>query len=197
VEKRSPPHAAFGPPPLVDYPGDIDSAFDARLAAAREGAEWAIAELWRDLHPRLLAYFRTGAPGAAEDLASETWIDLARGMHRFSGGEADFRRFTFTIARRRLIDHRRKAARRRTDPAPAAAFATRASMDDPAARVVGDDALAVIGRLPPDQAEVIVLRVVGGLSAAEVGRVLGKNAGAIRVLQHRGLRRLAEMLGEV
>ena len=75
-------------------------------------------------------------------------------------------------------------------------FAAHAASDDPAAEASASDALSVIGRLPPDQAEVVLLRVVGGLSAEEVGRIVGKNAGAVRVLQHRGLKRLAEILGE-
>jgi RNA polymerase sigma-70 factor (ECF subfamily) len=186
----------LAPPPLVDYPGTIDDAFDALLAGAREGAEWAIARLWRDLHPRLLTYFRAADPTAAEDLASEAWLDLARGLARFKGDESAFRRFAFTIARRRLIDHRRKLTRRRTDATSDEVFAARAASDDPATEAAGSDALSVIGRLPPDQAEVVLLRVVGGLSADEVGQIVGKKAGAVRVLQHRGLKRLAEILDE-
>jgi RNA polymerase sigma-70 factor (ECF subfamily) len=53
-------------------------------------------------------------------------------------------------------------------------------------------ALALLAELPPDQAEVVVLRVVGGLEVAEVARIVGKRPGAVRVLAHRGLRRLAE-----
>jgi RNA polymerase sigma-70 factor (ECF subfamily) len=62
-------------------------------------------------------------------------------------------------------------------------------------------ALALVGTLPPDQAEAIVLRVVAELDAAQTARLLGKSPGAVRVLTHRGLRRLArivtdEMIGE-
>jgi RNA polymerase sigma-70 factor (ECF subfamily) len=55
-------------------------------------------------------------------------------------------------------------------------------------------ALAFIAGLPRAQAEVVLLRVVGGLDAAEVGAIVGKTPGAVRVLQHRGLSRLAEQL---
>jgi RNA polymerase sigma-70 factor (ECF subfamily) len=160
----------------------------------RQGADWAVAELWRDLHPRLLTYFRAAEPGAAEDLASDTWVDVARSLHRFEGGETDFRRFAFTIARRRLSDHRRRRFRRRTDPVAGETMADRAAPDDPATAAVGQAALAVIGRLPRDQAEVVLLRVVGGLGAEEVGAIVGKSAGAVRVIQHRALKRLAALL---
>ena len=70
--------------------------------------------------------------------------------------------------------------------------------DDPVAAVLEAHstraALALLAELPPDQAEVVVLRVVGGLEVAEVARIVGKRPGAVRVLAHRGLRRLARRL---
>jgi RNA polymerase sigma-70 factor (ECF subfamily) len=48
--------------------------------------------------------------------------------------------------------------------------------------------------LAPDQAEVIFLRVLAGLDVEDVAAVLGKTPGAVRVLQHRALRRLREQL---
>ena len=70
--------------------------------------------------------------------------------------------------------------------------------DDPMNEVLEaldtDAALRVIRKLAPDQAEVILLRVVAGLDMARVAQILGKRPGAIRVLQHRGLRRLAQLL---
>jgi RNA polymerase sigma-70 factor, ECF subfamily len=53
-----------------------------------------------------------------------------------------------------------------------------------------------VSRLPGEQADVVLLRVVAGLDAAEVGRIIGKSPGAVRVIQHRALRRLAELLEE-
>ena len=55
-------------------------------------------------------------------------------------------------------------------------------------------ALDLIRTLPADQAEVVLLRVLGGFDAAEVGAIMGKRAGTVRVLQHRGLVRLAAAL---
>jgi RNA polymerase sigma-70 factor (ECF subfamily) len=57
-----------------------------------------------------------------------------------------------------------------------------------------DAALRRVARLPDDQAEVVALRVLAGLSAEQVAEIVGKRAGAVRVLQHRGLRRLANEL---
>ena len=69
---------------------------------------------------------------------------------------------------------------------------------DPEAQAVkaseSESALAHIASLPPDQAEVVLLRVVGGLDVEEVAAIVGKKAGAVRVLQHRGLKRLSGTL---
>jgi len=54
----------------------------------------------------------------------------------------------------------------------------------------------LVARLPPHQAEVILLRVVAGLDTETVARLVGRNPGAVRVAAHRGLRRMAEILAE-
>jgi RNA polymerase sigma factor (sigma-70 family) len=66
--------------------------------------------------------------------------------------------------------------------------------DDVEARLALDAALRRVARLPRDQAEVVALRVLAGLSAEQVAEIVGKSAGSVRVLQHRALRRLADEL---
>jgi RNA polymerase sigma-70 factor (ECF subfamily) len=56
--------------------------------------------------------------------------------------------------------------------------------------------LSLIAQLPQDQAEAVVLRVVVGLDAKTAAETLGKRAGAVRTAAHRGLKRLAELIGE-
>lgn len=176
----------------------IGAAFDSVLAAAAGGDEHAFAVLWRELQPGLLRYLEVVVPGAAEDLASETWVDVVRGLTRFDGNEQGFRSWAFTIARHRASDHRRRSARRPAEPLPAERLPERAATDDPAAaafeRIATDQALALIAELPHEQAEVVALRVVAGLDVGQVARIVGKRPGAVRVLSHRGLRRLAERL---
>jgi RNA polymerase sigma-70 factor (ECF subfamily) len=172
-------------------------AFQGALAAARLGEEWAVALLWRDLHPRILRYLRVAVGDSdAEDVASDVWLEVARGLGRFDGDESAFRAWVFTIARRRVIDAGRKVQRRRTDPMSPQQF-DREPADAPdelEARLALDAALRRVARLPDDQAEVVALRVLAGLSAEQVAEIVGKRAGAVRVLQHRGLRRLANEL---
>lgn len=174
----------------------IGAAFTDVLAAAQTGDEHSIRILWRELQPRLLRYLRAVDPHAAEDIAADTWLEVARRLVRFSGEEGDFRAWMFTIARHRLIDHRRRSARRHT--APVDWIPERPAEDDPESDTLHalsmSRAVSLIATLPPDQAEVILLRVLAGLDVARVAEIVGKRPGNVRVLQHRGLRRLASTL---
>jgi RNA polymerase sigma-70 factor (ECF subfamily) len=170
-----------------------------RLAALGDGA--AFAALWRDTHPPLLRYLWVAAGDAAEDLASEVWLEVARRIDRFRGGEPEFRGWLFTLARRKLIDRHRYEARRPETPIADTTPLDRPASDDTVAAAMEDisteAALALIATLPRDQAEIVVLRVVVGLDAPQVARVVGKSPGAVRIAAHRGLRTLAARLGDV
>jgi RNA polymerase sigma-70 factor (ECF subfamily) len=180
----------------------IGPEFPAVLEAAARGDEEAFGRLWHDLQPRLLRYFMVAAPAAAEDLASETWLAVVRGLDRFRGNEPSFRAWVFTIARHELLDWRRRAARRPIEDVPVTGLTDMAAMaapDDPATSAMEGfstrAALAVVSTLPADQAEAVVLRVVAGLDVDRVAAIMDKRPGTVRVLTHRGLRRLAERLG--
>jgi RNA polymerase sigma-70 factor, ECF subfamily len=173
-------------------------AFQDVLAAAQAGGGWALAVLYRDLQPKLIRYLWARAPGEAEDLASEVWLDVARGLVRFRGDEDGFRAWVFTIARRRLLDLRRRAAVRWRTAVPdelVGGDRPAGDVQDEALASLGTDrALALIAGLPPDQAEVILLRVIADLPVADVARIVGKRPGAVRALQLRGLRGLARII---
>src|SRR5687768_12180478 len=99
------PRCAGGRPPIATR-----SDFARRLAAAQEGDEAAFTELFRAVQPRLLRYLQVVAGPLAEDVAADTWLSVVRGLHRFSGDEAGWTAWVFTIARARLVDARRRAA---------------------------------------------------------------------------------------
>jgi len=166
------------------------------LAAAQARAQWAIAALWQDLHPRLLRFLRGLDPVAAEDVEADTWLAAAQDLATFHGDEKQFRAWMFRIARNRLIDWRRREVRRRTVAVTPDVLGAHAASDDPARTALdvlrAEAAVALVRAcLPSEQAEVILLRVLGGLEVAEVAAIVGKRPGNVRVLQHRGLRRLA------
>lgn len=174
--------------------------FDTVIAAARAGDDAAITRLYRAHQPRLLRVLRVEVGDAADDVASQTWLEVVRGLRRFDGDEAGFRALLFTVARRRIADHRRTHRRRPAIPTEPASLVADAdvTLDVESDVLAGLDAeraaRTIAEALTPDQAEIVMLRVVAGLPAEEVARMLGRSPGAIRVQQHRALKRLAEVL---
>jgi RNA polymerase sigma-70 factor (ECF subfamily) len=176
----------------------IGESFDEVLGAARSGSEWAYRVLYRELNPRLLRYFLSQAPGAAEDLAADTWVGVAKGLRGFAGDEGAWRAWVFKIGQRRLADHWAITARRRGLPGLTEADDEPADATDVEADVITRDAvlraLQVLRRtLSEDQARIVILRIVGGLSVEQVAVVLGKRPNTVRVVQHTALKKLARL----
>jgi RNA polymerase sigma-70 factor, ECF subfamily len=176
----------------------IGEGFAGTLAAAQDGDETAFAVLWRDANPAILRYLKVIAPGAAEDVAAETWVQVVRGLAAFRGDEAAWRAWLFTTARRRAVDAIRYSARHPQAPLEDLPPARHPVAADPAElaleRLSTQSAVALLSRLPRLQAEVILLRVVAGLDTESVARLVERSPGAVRVAAHRGLRTLAQIL---
>ncbi|WP_320068468.1 RNA polymerase sigma factor [Micromonospora sp. RTGN7] len=172
--------------------GELNEA----VVAAQSGDEEAFRFLYRSLQPGLLRYLTALVGTEAEDVASETWLQISRDLPTFTSGE--FRAWTVTIARNRAMDHLRRQRRRPSLPVPVQELSDLAGDADTAERageILGTEAaLALIATLPPREAEAVLLRAVIGLDAETAGRVLGRRAGAVRTAAHRGLRRLAAIM---
>jgi RNA polymerase sigma-70 factor (ECF subfamily) len=184
--------------PSAPPPAEVE----ANLARAQAGDPDALVVLFRTYQPRLLRFLRGLEPGVADDLAGEVWLAVAVRLDRFVGSERDFRAWLFAVARNRLADHRRRVARRPRlvaidgELVDAVRDAGRSGADDPAEQAIerlsAQAAIdALVAGLTPDQAEVVLLRIVGGLSVEEVATLTSRSPGAVRVLQHRALSRLA------
>jgi RNA polymerase sigma-70 factor, ECF subfamily len=171
----------------------------AALNQARSGDGDAFRVLYRDMQPGLLRYLRALVGPDAEDVASETWLRVARDLRAFQGDCDGFRGWVATIARHRATDHLRYV-RRRPQPATVtiADLESWAADDDTEGRaleaVATDAAVSFIAQLPRDQAEAVLLRVVVGLDAITAGKVLSKRPGAVRTASYRGLRTLLALL---
>ncbi|NBM16194.1 RNA polymerase sigma factor [Streptomyces sp. GC420] len=177
-----------------------DAELTAAVLAAQNGDETAFRAVYRAVHPRLLGYLRTLVGEAdAEDVASETWLQIARDLQRFSGDADRFRGWAARIARNRALDHVRMRGRRPAVGGDESELTGRPSASDTADEAMEalstGHTMAFIAQLPQDQAEAVVLRVVVGLDAKSAAGVLGKRPGAVRTAAHRGLKRLAELLG--
>lgn len=185
----------------MDPRADQTDGLAAAVEAARHGDQDAFRVVYRTVQPGISRYLRVlVGEQAAEDVASETWLQVVRDLGSFSGSGVDFRRWTATIARHRAMDHLRRHRRRPVHLIPVTELADLADAYDTSEEAVDavatTDALALIATLPQDQAEAVLLRVVIGLDAGSAGRVLGKRAGAVRTAAYRGLRRLAKSLAE-
>lgn len=181
-------------PRPADVPGDPDLA-DVRAAQADRAAFGA---LYRRYLDRVYGYafYLLGDHHDAEDATERTFLAALSAIDRFRDEGATFRSWLFRIAHNQIANALRSRARRRASrldgvPEPIA--------DADPAREAGatDDARRLrraLAELSDDRRQVIVLRFVDGLSAREIGAVLERSAGAVRVLQHRALRELAQIL---
>lgn len=175
---------------------------ETRVAAAQRGDVRAFEALYADVQPRvlrLLLVLLNGAHEDAADVSSETWLQVARDLHRFRGDDDAFRGWVAGIARHRALDHVRASGRRPSQPWDPALLPTPSGTSPGADRAADESlatrrALALIARLPQDQAEAVLLRVVVGLDAPAAAKVLGKRAGAVRMATSRGLARLEALL---
>jgi len=164
------------------------------LARTRSGDEAAFLGLWRSLQPPLLRYLRVLGCDDPDDVASETWLQVVRDLHRFDGDDGDFRRWVFTVGRHRAIDAARARMRRRVSPVADGldSLADGQMVEDQVLDGMSvRKAIAMLAGLSQDQAEAVALRVIAGLDTPAVASILGKSPGAVRVALHRGLRALA------
>jgi RNA polymerase sigma-70 factor (ECF subfamily) len=177
------------------------ASFDVAVARLRQGDEEAFRQVYRAVNPGLLRYLTVLVGSAdADDVASETWAQAFRDLDRFRGDGDGFRGWVVTIGRHRALDHLRAKARRPMSSLAIEDLPDRSAGQDPLDTVLEDistaTALRLIGSLPSDQAEAVLLRTVMGLDAKTAGRVLGKRPGAVRTSAHRGLKALAQRLDE-
>ena len=173
----------------------LDTALPGLVAAEADGSRRTFENLYRQISPRLHGYLRAAEPAEADDLAADVWLAISGQLEAFVGDESGFQALVFTIARRRVTDHRRRRYRRRTDLVDGETLADHPGADHPESQVIdelGSRELIeeLVRRLPEAQAAVIRLRVIVGLSVEETAVILERSPGAIRVLQHRALKRL-------
>jgi RNA polymerase sigma-70 factor (ECF subfamily) len=176
----------------------VGAAFDDVLAAAQAGAAWGFEVLYRDLSPVVTGYLRLHGAPDPDDLASETFLAVFRGLGAFRGGEDGLRSWVFTIAHRRLVDDRRRRSRRPQEADDAGDVLTGIAggdvEDDVLARLGAERVHRMCGDLPADQRSVLLLRVLADLTVEQVAAVMGRSVGSVKALQRRGLRRLREEL---
>ena len=163
---------------------------DAVVAAAQAGDTDALGSVWTLLSPGVHGYLRTQGAEDPEGLTSEVFVQVIGRLGGMDGGASGLRTFVFSVAHARLVDERRRQARRQPetsydperDPRRAVSAEALAIEDEGERR-----ALAALHYLNEEQAMVITLRVLGDLTVEQAARALGKSPGAVKQLQRRGL----------
>jgi RNA polymerase sigma-70 factor (ECF subfamily) len=164
----------------------------------------AIESLLQQIRPMVLRYCRarlgrfSGQYQSADDVAQEVCIALVSALPRYRDMGRPFVSFVFGIAAHKVADAMRSAANLAipTEDLPDAPDDRPGPEETAVAYLEAERVRALLGRLPAQQRELLVRRVLAGMSAQETGDELGMSAGAVRVAQHRALARLRTIARE-
>jgi RNA polymerase sigma-70 factor (ECF subfamily) len=167
------------------------------------------ADAWGEIYERfsgpLFGFFlhQVRDREVAEDLTAGVFLEALQSRTRFYGDAAALRSWLFRIARNNLIDHWRRTQRARSESfheVDEYELARSVDHEDPEdtaiVRLDRQRLRASIDTLSADQQEVVLLRLAGDLTSAEIAAIVGKSVGAVKALQHRAIAALARVLGE-
>lgn len=166
--------------------------------AARAGSDAALSELYSLYFPRVYRYIlaRTGNQYDAEDLTEEVFMKVLEAIERFEWREAPFSAWLFRIAHNAVISQRRKdGARGRSGPLTEGLALDSQGPDELVEnRLALNEIMEAAQKLPEAQRQVIALRFGAGLSVAETARAMNKGEGNVKVIQHKAIAKLREMV---
>jgi RNA polymerase sigma-70 factor, ECF subfamily len=185
---------------------DVSSKSSIRDLTARAvgGQPAAIESLLQQVRPMVVRYCRarmarfSGQCQSADDVAQEVCIALVSALPRYRDMGRPFASFVYGIASHKVADAMRSAASQAipTQDLPDGPDDGPGPEETAVAYLEAERVRALLARLPVQQRELLVLRVIAGLSAQETGEELGMSAGAVRVAQHRALARLRAIARE-
>jgi RNA polymerase sigma-70 factor, ECF subfamily len=183
--------------------GPADKEMPADLASAMAGDRGALEDVLRWVRPRMVRYCRArlgseeNTSASAEDVAQEVCLAVLTALPNYRDQGRPFLAFVYGIAAHKVADAHRSAARNRSEPIPDVPD-SRDLADGPEQQAIHGDLAEgmnkLLSTLGGKQREILMLRVVVGLSAEETAEALGSTPGAVRVAQHRALGRLRSML---
>ena len=172
---------------------------DDVLSAAQSGDAEAFSQIYYTLAPGVSGYLKARGMEDAEGSAQEVFLTVFSRIGTVRGGYQGLRTFAFSVAHARYVDEVRKRARQPyvSEYDPETDARTSDSAETVALEALGGSTVEEkLRELPPDQREVLLLRIVADLSLEETARVMGKRANAIKALQHRALANLRALLAQ-
>ncbi|PTR31507.1 RNA polymerase sigma-70 factor (ECF subfamily) [Rhodococcus sp. OK519] len=172
---------------------------NSAVAAAAQGDRSALSQVLASIRPLVVRYCRARVGAAergqlsADDVAQEVCLAVMTALPRYQDQGRPFMAFVYGIAAHKVADAHRNAARNKSDPVAEVPDVVSAD-DSPEERALSSETSrqvnALLQTLPEKHREILVLRLVVGLSAEETAAAVGSTAGAVRVAQHRALAKL-------
>ena len=202
-----PPLIDEEPPELTETPASAPAVDEGHVETWRlvSLAQAGDGEAFGQLYDRYVdtvfrfIYFRVNDRALAEDFTSETFLRALRRIGTITYQGRDIGAWFITIARNIVLDHM-KSARHRLEMTTADTIEGKEHAESTEAAVLetlqSERLMAAVQQLGAEQRECVMLRFVHGLSVSETASVMGKNDGAIKALQHRAVRKLADLIGD-
>jgi RNA polymerase sigma-70 factor (ECF subfamily) len=177
----------------------------SRLAAAGAGDRASIEFVLRTIQPPVVRYCRARLGrtertfASADDVAQEVCLAVLKALPSYRDQGRPFLAFVYGIAAHKIIDAHRAAGRNKSDPVSDIPDSAEVG-DGPEQQALRLESAGEMERwlevLPQKQREILVLRVVNGLSAEETAEIVGSTPGGVRVTQHRALTKLRKAMSE-
>ncbi|MGH4023404.1 MAG: sigma-70 family RNA polymerase sigma factor [Pseudonocardiaceae bacterium] len=182
----------------------VGDDLDGLVGAAVDGNRDAVDGVLRWVRPLVVRYCRARVGrqektfASADDVAQEVCLAVLTALPSYRDQGRPFLAFVYGIAAHKVADAHRSAARNRSEPVPEIPDSPAALADGPEQRAMqvelAERMNKLLDTLPDKQREILILRVVVGLSAEETADAVGSTPGAVRVAQHRALGRLRKVL---
>lgn len=182
----------------------VGDDLDGLVGSAVDGDRNAVDGVLRWVRPLVVRYCRARVGrqektfASADDVAQEVCLAVLTALPSYRDQGRPFLAFVYGIAAHKVADAHRSAARNRAEPVPEIPDSPAALADGPEQRAMQGELAErmnkLLDTLPDKQREILILRVVVGLSAEETAEAVGSTPGAVRVAQHRALGRLRKVL---
>ena len=177
--------------PVEPEAGPAAEPTDAELVAAARHSPVAFDAVYRRFLPRVYRYARArvGTDQDAEDVTTATFIEALTGLAGYQE-QGRFGAWLFTIAHRQVLAHRRRL------PQHEDVDALRLASPEVDPATARDSLARALARLSDDRRDALLLRFYGDLKVAEIAAVMDKGESAVKMLLHRGLAQLRDILRE-
>jgi len=175
-----------------------EDAQDTHIAEAAKRDPHAFGELYDRYYTRVYryTYHRVGSAADAEDITALVFMKALEALPSYQVGRNGFAPWLFRITRNAVVDHYRRGKRQ----SPLDDLEHESDAADPVSHVLDteqrEELRSVISLLSIEQQEVVLMRFAAELSFAEIACTMRKNEAAVRMLLHRGLRKMKAVLDD-